>query len=82
MSMLRMGKQSDKSPAEVIETAVRFFGQERGLQEVSQTPASVRFEGGGGFVQVQAMSADENGTEVDVQSREWNYDVRKFLQKV
>jgi hypothetical protein len=82
MSLLRMGKQTDKRPEEVVETAVRFFHEERGLEKVSQTAVSARFEGGGGFVQVQAAPEDNGGAEIDVQSREWSYDVRKFLETV
>lgn len=78
--MLRMGKKTTYSPDEVLVKAKEFFGPGgTGLEIVPRGSSAVQFTGGGGFVLVQVGPAGE-GTEIDIQSREWDYDVKRFLR--
>lgn len=77
--MLRMGKHTDESPEEVLAKANAFFGPGgTGLNIIPREDNVVEFTGGGGFVVVQAEPKD-GGTDIDIQTQEWDYDVRKFL---
>ncbi|GIW10101.1 MAG: hypothetical protein KatS3mg061_1158 [Dehalococcoidia bacterium] len=66
-------------PPTVLALAREFFGQRYGLREVSATPRSVSFEGGGGGVAVSARGTRE-GTAVEVVAREWDYQAQEFLR--
>jgi hypothetical protein len=38
--------------------------------------------GGGGHVQVMALPHEGEKTDVDIQTREWDYDVKQFLKGI
>lgn len=81
MSQLRMGTRTKDSPKEVLAKASTFFGPKGvGLNIIPQGENVLKFSGGGGFVRVTAEPIT-TGTEIDVQSREWNYDVKRFLSQ-
>jgi hypothetical protein len=81
LTMLRMGKFTEQSPQEVLAKANAFFGPGgTGLDIIPRGVNVVEFTGGGGFVVVQA-EPKEGGTDIDIQTQEWDYDVKKFLQK-
>lgn len=81
--MLKIGTKTKLSPEEAIKRAVEFFGPDGryGLKVTEQTPESACFEGGGGGVEVAACAEGE-ATQVDLISREWDYQVREFISKV
>lgn len=80
--MLRIGKKSKLSPAQIVEKAVAFLGPGGyGLEVKDQGKDCVTFEGGGGYVTL-TISETEEGTEVDLETREWDYPVKEFLGKV
>ena len=80
--MIRIGKESKLVSSKVIEKAVVFFGPGGlGLEVKERAECCARFEGGGGFVFVQAVERDK-GSDVDVESREWDYQVKEFLHKI
>lgn len=84
MSLLRMGAKTNLSPQEVLNKAISFFGEQgAGLELVQQQPNAVQFVGGGGHVQITVSQA-ENGkqTEIDLQTRDWEYDVKRFLRQL
>ncbi len=84
MSLLRMGAKTNQSPQEVLNRAVAYFGEHGvGLKLVQQRPNAVQFAGGGGHVQVTVSPAN-NGqqTEIDLQTRDWEYDVKRFLREL
>jgi len=80
--MLRIATRTKMSPEEAIKRAVEFFGPGGyGLEIKEQGPACAYFEGGGGGVEVTAC-AEEEGTSVEMESREWDYQVREFAGKI
>jgi hypothetical protein len=67
---------------EALQRAVEHFGaQGVGLQLVDHNEACDSFEGGGGHVSIVACPGDNNTT-LEVETREWDYAVRQFMQHV
>lgn len=67
------------SPEEIVKRAVAFFGPGgHGLEVEEQSTGYVCLEGGGGVVEVTA-SAQAKGASVELVSREWDYQVKKFI---
>lgn len=82
--MITIGKESRFAPSEVAETAVRYFGPSGvGMDVVERSDCCARFEGGGGYVFVWAADAgDQNGSEVTVEGREWDYQMMQFMEEI
>jgi hypothetical protein len=82
--MIRVGKESNLVPSEVIARAVEFFGASGlGMTVVDQSECYARFEGGGGHVAVEAGDIDgQKGSDVNVEGREWDYQIKQFLGKI
>jgi len=80
--MINLGKDSKHKPAQVVEKAIAFFGPGGvGMTVHDFNDGSARFEGGGGFVTVAAKPA-ARGSEVEVQSNEWEHQAKEFLGKI
>lgn len=80
--MPRYGATTRKSPEEVIEQAKGYFGEDGlGLTLTAENPCCATFEGGGGHVSVTATREDDM-TEVELETREWDYQVKKFMGRV
>jgi hypothetical protein len=80
--MLKISTKSKHSPEEVIKRAVKYFGPGGyGLKVNDEGNCCANFEGGGGGVRVSA-SAEKKGSTVDVESREWDYQAKAFIDKV
>lgn len=79
--MLRVGKESKQNGSKILQDAATYFGEELGLTIAERNENSVHFTGPGGHVLVQVGSSDA-GTEVDIQTQEFEYDVKQFLQKI
>ena len=80
--MLRIGKNTQQSSQEILEKATTFFGPGGlGLNVTPAGPYTPVFTGGGGFVQVQA-APQQQGADIDIQTREWDYDARRFLMQI
>ncbi len=74
--------KTEKRPEEVVEQAKSYFGEGGlGLSITADDPCCVRLEGGGGHVSVTA-SQEEDGTEVGLETREWDYHVKRFMDLV
>jgi hypothetical protein len=82
VGMLRIATKTKLTPEEAIEKALKFFGPEGyKLTITGQTDTSAGFEGGGGTVAITACA--ENGkTDVELFSREWDYQVKEFIRLV
>jgi len=82
--MARYGKESKLSPDKVMEKALEFFGPDGlGLEVKEQDGGCATFEGGGGHVFVQVCESEKGkGSEVDLETREWDYQVKQFMGKI
>jgi hypothetical protein len=80
--MARYGVESKLSPAKVLEKALEFFGPGGlGLEVKEQGEGCARFEGGGGHVFINACEKGK-GSDVDLETREWDYPVKQFMGKI
>ena len=80
--MTKMGATTKLRRAAAIKRAVGFLGPNGyGLEIKNQAADGGYFEGGGGGVDVTAC-AEEKGTSVELESREWDYQVREFIGKI
>jgi hypothetical protein len=87
--VIRMERQSRLSTNQVIEEARAFFGPGGlGLEVIELAECCARFAGGGGEVYVQAFArqrgTDEKpaGSRVEIEGREWDYQIRQFLGQI
>lgn len=76
---MRYGASSKLPPEKVIEKATAYF-EKLGLKVVDRGPGSVCLEGGGGRVTVTACG--ENGTDVEILTEQWDYQVKQFIQMI
>lgn len=79
-------KNCQHPPAIVLHEAIRFFGPEglglqvkENVQEKTECSASLKADNG--YVYVKASERDR-GSEVEVETREWDEQVTQFLEKV
>ncbi len=80
--MLKLSTTSKLGTQEVIKRAVKFFGPNGyGLEVKEEDKCCGQFEGGGGGVRVIA-STEKKGSTVDIESREWDYQVKEFIGKI
>jgi hypothetical protein len=80
--MIRISKKCRLSPAEIIARASRYFGKGgEGLDETERGPCCVSFSGAGGYVTVMVVE-EKDQREVDVESREFEYHAKRFLESI
>jgi len=80
--MLSLSTKSKHSGEEVIKRAVKYFGPGGyGLKVVEEGNCCASFEGAGGGVRVTATE-QKKGSTVDIESREWDFQAKEFLDKV
>ena len=83
--MVRLGKRSRKSPAQVLDAAARYFTAAGiGLTVTQRGLSDIKLEGGGGEVTVTVTpeAAGSRHCEVDIVSHEWDVAARNFLGKI
>ncbi len=76
--------KTKKTKEALMDKAVSFFGPDGlGLEVTSREACCLSFSGGGGFVNM-SLSEEENNKEitVELESREWDYQVKKFTQLI
>jgi hypothetical protein len=79
--MARYGKESHFETKEVLRRAEAFFGPDGlGLKVVERSECCVSFEGSGGHVTISAARCRPKKTEVDLETREWDYQVKRFME--
>ena len=79
--MARYAKETKLAVGEVLRRAEQFFGPgELGLKLVERNACCVSFEGSGGHVTVSAARCTPDRTEVDLETREWDYQVKEFME--
>lgn len=75
---MRYGTETKLSTSAVLDRVSEYFGEGGlGLAETSRDACCISLEGGGGDVTVTVTEGDK--TSVDVETREWDYQVEKFL---
>ena len=78
--MLKISTKTKLSPEEAIKKAVEFLGPAGyGLEVREENSDCVYFEGGGVDFNV---CVEEGRTSVDVEPREWDYQVKEFRRKL
>lgn len=82
--MIRMGKETKLTSTEALAKAVAFFGPEGlGLEVEEHASCCARFVGGGGYVSIETTDDREpEGVEVTVEGREWDSQIKQFLDKI
>ncbi|MFN2184653.1 MAG: hypothetical protein ACK2UU_11710 [Anaerolineae bacterium] len=82
--MIRISKESKLAPPKVIAAALQFFGPSGvGLTIVSEGDCCARLEGAGGHVFVQTEELeDSKGSQVIIEGREFDYQIKEFLGKI
>jgi len=75
--LLRLSFESAKKKGQVLEEAERYF-KEIGLVTREKGDCCIHMEGGGGYVRVEIAENDK--TEITLETREWDYQVRQFAQ--
>lgn len=77
--MIRIAKPTRLKPMDIIEQASMFFGKGgEGLIEKERNPCCISFEGAGGYVAVSVVDEDKHRM-VDIETREFEYQVKHFL---
>jgi hypothetical protein len=77
----RYGKETRRSPEQVLERALAFFGPAGlGLTVEEQGACCLRLTGGGGYVLVQVGAAESGRTSVTLETREFDYQAVQFLE--
>ena len=75
---MRYGLETKLSTTEVLNRAERYFGEGGlGLEVTSRDECCISLAGGGGHVTVTVTEGDK--TSIDVETREWDYQVKKFM---
>ena len=78
--MIKIAKQTRLASEEVMVRASKFFGQGgEGLEETERNPCCISFEGGGGYVSISIYD-EEKHRMVEVESREYEYQAKRFLE--
>ncbi len=80
--MLKLSVKTKRKPEEVVKKALEFFGPSGyGLKVTEQSDTCAYFEGGGGGINVTACT-DNTETSVDLETREWEYQVKEFAGEI
>ena len=78
--MIRINRQTRLKPADIIDRAAEYFGKGgEALEERERGPCCISFEGAGGYVAVSVVEED-NHRIVDVETREFEYQAKRFLE--
>ena len=82
--MIRISKVSKLGPSEIIMAAKGFFGPPGiGMAIVDEGDCCLRLEGFGGHVFVQTENQeDQKGSQVTIEGREFEYQIKEFLAKI
>jgi hypothetical protein len=75
---MRYGTETRLSTSQVLAKAEEYFGPDGlGLEVSSRDNCCISLSGGGGHVTVTVTEGDN--TSLDVETREWDHQVKKFL---
>ncbi len=78
--MIRITRKTRLKPTVIIDRASDFFGEGgEALEEKERNPCCISFEGAGGYVAVSVVDED-NQRMVDVETRDFEYQAKRFLE--
>ncbi len=78
--MIRISKTTRLKPEAIIAKAEKFFGEKgEQLDPQDRNLCCITFEGGGGYVALTVVSEGKKTT-VDIETREFEYQVQRFLE--
>ncbi len=78
--MINLEKKVKINPLELMKKTKNFFGSGgQGLMIISENDCNITFQGGGGHLSVTLKEDDQGFTRVQIESREWDYQAKKFL---
>jgi hypothetical protein len=81
-TMPHYGVRTKLSPEGAVDKAVSYFGEEGlGLEITDRGERCVNFKGGGGHVDI-VTCRDKGKTEVDIDTREWDIQVKSFMRQI
>ncbi len=79
-AMIRISKKTRLKREQIIAKAEKFFGKKgESLVEKDRSPCCVSFEGGGGYVAITIIE-EQKLRMVDVETREFDYQAKRFLE--
>jgi len=80
--MLKIAKQTGLVPEKIMDRVSAFFGKGgEGLEEKERNSCCIYFQGGGGYVSI-SIDDDLKHRTVEVETREFEYQAKKFLGKL
>jgi len=80
ISLIHISKRTQHKPEEIMKEAVEYFTKKVGLKLTDLSACCAYFEGGGGHVKVSLVT--NNGANIEIESREWEYQAKEFLEKL
>ena len=80
--MIAVSFETKKDPKEILDKAIKYFVNKVGLEIVKQNDCSITFEDKKriGCVNIMVSKKDEK-FEVEVESREFEYDAKEFAKE-
>jgi hypothetical protein len=80
--MIRISKKTRLGREEIFKNASEYFGKNgTRLTETRKNHCNISFEGTGGYLSV-TVNEEEGFRTVDVESREFEYWAKRFLEKI
>ncbi|MFW5855924.1 MAG: hypothetical protein ACOC4G_13210 [Bacillota bacterium] len=67
---------------QVKKKAQQYFGKENGLEEKENSGNCLNFEGGGGHVNVTCCPEEDGPVTVELETREWDRQVKSFMKNL
>jgi hypothetical protein len=80
--MLHIAKKTRLNREEIINRASKYFGKNgEGLTETCRNLCSISFEGIGGYLST-SVTDESRFRMVDVETREFEYQAKRFLERI
>lgn len=76
--LISLSFKTSKKPKEILDEAEQYFIAE-GLKVKEKDECCLRLEGAGGYVSVSV--SEKETTEVNLEGREWDYQIKKFVER-
>lgn len=80
--MLKLEVRTKLSEQETMDRVRHFFGDILGLRLRDQAEGCLTFAGGGGYVNAIVCPDNGGGSRVDLETQEWEVQVRKFAEEM